>query len=251
MKRAVRILIGMLSASFALHSNANSETFRLTSLEWPPYSGDILANQGASVLVAKLAFKAMGYELKVDIYPWLRAVKLGLDDPQYLGYFPEYYSASLEQDKCNFSSNIGISPLGFAEHKSNPIEWNSLKDLKQYKIATVAGYVNTDEFDRMAANQELDVQPAVNDIININKVFNGRVEAAVIDPRVMSYYLSTDVSLAKAKHELQFNKQLLDEKKLHICFKKQGSANAQAIFEEGLKKLDINLLLTEYFKTIE
>ena len=44
----------------------------LTSLLGPPYSGQQLAEQGASIAVARAALKVMGHQLEVDFYPWSR-----------------------------------------------------------------------------------------------------------------------------------------------------------------------------------
>ena len=62
--------------SFMGLSAAKADTLMLTSLLWPPYSGEQLTEQGASIAVVRAALKVMGHELDVDFYPWSRAVKL-------------------------------------------------------------------------------------------------------------------------------------------------------------------------------
>jgi polar amino acid transport system substrate-binding protein len=106
----------------------------LTSLDWPPYSGKTLQEKGASVAVAKAAFKAMGYELKVDFFPWSRAVAFAKDgDSKYSGYFPEYHSEDTAKD-FTYSDAMGSGPLGFAERKDKSISWTELNDLTAYRI---------------------------------------------------------------------------------------------------------------------
>ena len=51
-----------------------AETIQLTSLEWPPYTGSELPQQGASMAVVEAAFDAMGHDLEVRFLPWQRAV---------------------------------------------------------------------------------------------------------------------------------------------------------------------------------
>ena len=241
------LIVGLLFVLFSIHSVADKKIY-LTSLEWPPYSGKELAEQGASVAVAKAAFKAMGYELIVDFYPWSRAVRLAQDsDSKYSGYFPEYYSSSIEQDFI-FSAPMGTGPLGFVESKSNPITWNTLKDLKASSIGTVQDYVNTETFDQMAANGELQVKPVISDLLNIKKVAAGRVDLAVIDKHVLGYLLRTEDSLKGVANKVQFNEKLLEDKQLFICFKKTDEGKELVkIFNEGLKKIDIAEVMSDHF----
>lgn len=227
---------------------AEGQTFKLTSLEWPPFSGKDLPQQGGSIAVAKAAFEAQGDSLEVTFLPWKRAVQRGLEAPGYVGYFPEYYSADLE-DKCLFSDPSGASPLGLVERKEAPISWASLDDLKAYKIGTVAGYVNTADFDALAAEGALKIQEATDDITNLRKVAAGRIDTAVVDANVMNYLLATDASLVDVKDQLQFNAKPLESKKLYVCFRRtpEGEA-AKAIYDAGLAQIDADALLLDALK---
>lgn len=66
-----------------LSHSALTDVIRLTSLEWPPYSGKYLPEGGISIKIAKEAFLAEGYTLHVDFYPWARTVKAGLESNHY------------------------------------------------------------------------------------------------------------------------------------------------------------------------
>jgi len=219
----------------------------LTSLSWPPYSDKKLPDQGASVAVAKAAFKAMNYELVVDFYPWSRAVNNAKDkESKYVGYFPEYYAKEIEQEFI-FSDEMGSGPLGFVQKKSNSIKWKNLDDLSQYNIGTVQGYVNTEEFDRNAANGKIKVQTVISDLQNIQKVAAARIDLAVIDKNVLSYLLKSEPKLSQLKDELEFNSKLLANKKLYICFKKGPEGeHLTKIFNEGIKKIDVDKIMTEH-----
>ena len=219
----------------------------LTSLDWPPYSSKSLKQQGASVAVAKAAFKEMGYELKVTFYPWSRAVALAKDSKSdYSGYFPEYYSEDTEKEFI-YSEPMGSGPLGFAERKNNTIQWEQLSDLKEYKIGVVQDYINTTEFDDMVMKKSLKTSTTTSDTKNLLKLVNNRLDLAVIDQNVMNYLLKTDKALAKKSNETQFNMKILEDKKLFICFKKgkEGEKLAQ-IYNDGLKKIDIKKIMQQY-----
>ena len=247
MKRAGRFAGACLVAWMNIGSAA-AETVTLTSLEWPPYTGAALKEQGASVAVAKAAFAAMGHELKVEFYPWRRAVALAKDDPGYDGYFPEYYAEELKAEFV-LSAPIGNGPLGFAQRIDKPITWNTLDDLAKYTIGTVSGYVNTTEFDARVADKRLRADEASDDARNLLKLAGGRVDLAVVDQNVLGYLLATDKALASAKDKLNFNERLLEDKELFICFKKgERGEKLAAILAEGLRKIDVQAIMQQHLQ---
>jgi polar amino acid transport system substrate-binding protein len=227
-------------------SAASAQTVSLTSLEWPPYTGDALAEKGASVKIAEAAFEAAGKQLEVAFYPWVRAVETAKQDENFLGYFPEYYAKEIEADFI-FSERMGDSPLGFIQQAANPVQWETLNDLKGVSIGTVQGYVNTAEFDEMAASGALNIDAATDDATNIKKVAAGRLDLAVIDKYVFEYLISTDPALGKLKDKISFNDKLLELKGLHICFRRspEGQSMADA-FNAGLAKIDYKAIEAEY-----
>ena len=240
------LLIGLHPTS----AFAEKKIIRFVSLNWPPYSGENLPQQGANVLVAKAAFAAMGYELQVDFFPWARTIMMSKED-RYLGYFSEYYAKEIENDFF-FSNPIGESLLGFVERKDNPIKWETVEDLKTVKvIGTVRGYVNTKILDDLVEKREIKAEPVVRDIINLRKVAKGRIPLAVIDKSVMEYLLKNDNFLESQKNVLQFNTKLLEEKKLYLCFQKSAKGRYfLEIFNQGLNKIDVNKLNQQYFNKV-
>lgn len=222
-----------------------ADVLTLTSLEWPPYSGQAVERQGASVAVVKAAVESMGHELKVEFYPWERTVHLAKTQPDYAGYFPEYY---FETDELLFSHPIGSGPLGFVENINKPISWKSLTDLKKLDIGVVRGYTNTAELDRMIANQEVNAFAVTNDSQNILKVAGQRIPIAVIDSHVLQYLLEHDPYLTTARNKVKMNSRLLEEKQLFVAFSNDESGKKwKAIVDEGLKKIDIEAIMQQYF----
>lgn len=219
--------------------NADSKVIRLTSLEWPPYAGRDLPQQGTSIAIAREAFAEMGYQLEVTFFPWSRAVALAKSkSSQFSGYFPEYYSTDIAEQFI-YSKEIGSGPLGFAERTANSIPWATLTDLAPYDIGVVQDYINTKDFDALAKSKALTTSVTINDTNNLKKLVSGRIDLAVIDKNVMQYLFTTDPSLKTKSHLAQFNNKLLEDKKLYICFKKttQGKHFNQ-ILELGLEQIN-------------
>lgn len=232
------VCIGLLLSS-ALSRADNESTVYMTSLEWPPYAGEQLPAQGTSVAVAKQIFAAMGYELKVDFFPWSHAVSLGLDaNSKYLGYLPEYYDAALES-KCAFSEVLGFSPLGVAQRKDTPVDWRSLDDIEKLPaIGVVRNYVNTAELDKRIFKGTIRTDQANSDLANIKKLNAKRVALIVIDQHVFDYLLAHDPNLKDMADNLEFHPKLLEDKHVFVCFKRSGAGkHMRDVFNQGLGQI--------------
>ncbi|MDR3517971.1 MAG: transporter substrate-binding domain-containing protein [Azospirillaceae bacterium] len=220
---------------------AADKTVRLTSLDWPPYTMEA-APHGATEAVARRAFAAMGYTLETDFLPWQRAMAEGKTDKKYVGYYPEYLSDALTD--CLFSAPMGDSPLGLVERRDANLMGKTLDDLKTVVIGTVAGYVNDADFDARVRDGRLKVEEAADDITNLRKVAHGRIPAAVIDANVMSYLIAADADLSGRRDTLVFDGTSLENKTLHVCFRKDEDGRKMAeMFNEGLKKIDVKSIV--------
>lgn len=242
MKNLIAFCLCLLISQFSF---AEEKTVYLTSLDWPPYSGKNLSGGGASIEVARAAFKAMGYKLVVDFFPWSRTVALAKEESsKYAGYFPEYYSDAVAKEFI-YSDVMGSGPLGFAERASDPVDWNKISDLEKYSIGVIQDYVNDGaDFDAAVAAGKIKVQPVTSDATNLVKLLNNRIDLAVVDKNVLSYILKTDKRFAGKQDKLQFNKKLLVDNKLYITFKKNAMGEKlNKIFNEGLTKIDVEKIM--------
>ncbi len=223
---------------------AQDKIVRLTSLDWPPFSGDALKDKGAAVAVVRAAFAAVGYSVEVLFYPWNRAVAQVKDGGEFQGYFPEYAGAEVERD-FTLSVPLGSSPLGFAERTAAPVSWSSLSDLAGKRIGVVDGYVNTEEFDSRIAKGELHADKANTDLTNLKKLLAERIDLAVIDRAVMNDLIRSTPDLKASADKLRFNSKILENKTLHIAFRKDAKGQELAkAFAEGLAKIDAAAILS-------
>lgn len=216
-----------------LCATVQAQEFQMTSLDWPPYTGEQLSQQGVTTERVKALLAKAGHNLNVRFMPWQRAVDTARNDPAFVGYFPEYLDPA---SPCLFSDPIGNGPLGLAERKDKPLKWAVLDDLKPFRVGVVSGYVNTAEFDAQVAAGQLKVDPASSDEQNLLKLANGRVDAAVVDKNVLEYLLVNSPKLKEVAGQLQFNGQLLEDKTLHVCFtNSEAGKQARDIFNAALK----------------
>lgn len=205
-------------------STAAAQTaYRLTSLDWPPYTGAELEHQGSITQTLRDALTADELELDVRFLPWNRAVKMVRDGDDYIGYFPEYIS---RKTNCLYSRPLDISPLGLAYRSDTELTWSELRDLAGYRIGVVDGYLNTPEFDHLAETGILSVEKTLSDRQNLLKLLYRRIDLAVIDRRVMEYWMQTSAELEAGRGELLFHDQLLAQNSLHVCFSNSPAGRA-------------------------
>lgn len=253
MKIFILAILFVITSSMAM---ADEKTIAMTTTEWAPFASENLGPGGLFYEIATQAFKAMGYNTDIELYPYLRCVKYAQTGEKskkgnkFVGYLCDYYSPDLEKD-FYFSDLLLTSPLGFVQKKGSNIKWNDLSDLKKYKIGVVNGYINTDEFDKLIESKQIKVEGVTEDVNNLMKTNAKRIDMAVIDKNVLNYLLSYNKTVLDLKNELEFNDKVLEEKKIYACFAKNTDGEkALKIFNDGLKKIDINKIQKEYFNKI-
>lgn len=219
-----------------------AEQWKVTSLDWQPFSGAALPEGGAGVAVLRAALKAEGIDLVVEFYPWTRAMETA-KDPAYAGYFPAWP----EDVVTGFVASPVLfrSAVGFVEPKAAPLVWSKLEDLRGKTIGTVQDYGNTPEFMRLIQAGTIKTQVVINDLTNIRKVAGGRIDGAFIDLTNLRYLLKNDARDLAAK--VQANARVIDNKDLLLAIN-TGFANKNAVevLRRGLSKIDADKIIKDY-----
>src|SRR5688500_15785549 len=90
------IVLALLATALpvaAAPAAAAEPVVRLASLEWEPYIGPRLPDQGYAAALVRAAFADQGMKVEISFYPWARALHLartGAVD----GLMPEYFNPS-------------------------------------------------------------------------------------------------------------------------------------------------------------
>lgn len=218
---------------------ASAVDYKLSTLEWAPYTGAALPGQGAVSATIVEALKASGQRVEVQFFPWSRAVRLVDSDPAYVGFFPAYYSRE-RAARYLYSDPVGRSHVVFLERTENPVKWTTYEDLQGRRIGVVRGFVNTEELDARIASKVLLSEEAPDDRSNILKLVAGRIDLAVVDQQVYTHLVQTDAQLARVAAQLQTNPKVLETKNLYVCFQRSSKGEAaQRALNVGLRKLRI------------
>ncbi|RPH42280.1 MAG: ABC transporter [Desulfobulbaceae bacterium] len=244
MKKYTVLILGLLlSSCFLQHTAFAENAIRLASLEWEPYIGTKLKDQGYAAILTREAFKASGYSVEISFMPWARVVAMAREG-KYDGYLPEYSAESLKADFL-VSDPFPGGPLVLFKRKSDSITFTSLADLKPYKIGVVRDYVNTEEFDKALFLQK---EVANNDTTNLRKLMGKRIDLVVMDKFVGIYLMKRD--FPDHFEEIDILKSVLEEKSLHLCISKKspGAEDKMKAFNEGLKIIKDNGMVETLLK---
>lgn len=195
-----------------------AEPVRLASLDWPPYTGHKLEQQGETAVLLRQVFAAMQQEVQTEFLPWSRAIRASeKTGALYAGYFPEYQT---HNPKFILSDSLGVSELGFVEATAKPLGQLNVALLSGLQLGVVQDYVNLTVVDQMIGRGQLTPQLAFSDRQNILKVALGRLDLAVIDRRVLAYLLEHDAEVKRlAADKVQFNASLTELKTLHLALR--------------------------------
>jgi ABC-type amino acid transport substrate-binding protein len=236
-----KVLLSILFCLMIAQVAYSGQTVTLATLEWEPYIGPNMDNNGYVHEIVAEAYKRSGINVDIRFLPWARAVKTA-ETGKRDGLFPEYYDES-RLEKFVFSDSFPGGPVGLYKRKDNKVSFavdpqkrqtEALRALKKYRFGVVRDYVNTKEFDNATF---LTKDVAKSDETNLKKLFKGRIDFIFIDK-----YVAKHIIVRKYPHflsELEFMEPPLEVKPLYIAFSKKAKdyQNKLNAFNKGLKKL--------------
>ncbi|OIQ49851.1 cystine transporter subunit [Pseudodesulfovibrio hydrargyri] len=177
-----RIMLFMLMAVF-MPCVAAAGPVKVTSGEYPPYTGEHLLHGGFVNHVLTEAFNAMGYEVRIRYYPWARAfafAREGTSDAVSYVYVTERRGRDYW-----FSDPVTHERLVvFTKKETRVPEWESFKDFKGLRIGVTRDFSYTDEFWRLAEQGVLTLDVANNDTSNFAKLIEKRIDVFFADELV-------------------------------------------------------------------
>lgn len=221
------VLLFMAQAPLA----ESQDVVRLATLDWPPYIGKTLPDQGYAAAVAREAFKRSGHDVEFVFMPWKRTVEETREGIHH-GLLPEYFAPKRMEDFV-FSSPFPGGTLHFFVRSDSTIAYSSLRDLAGFTIGVVRGYVNTRTFD---SADFLTKQEFVDDETVIRMLLSGRIDIAVADEFTAKHIA---VNLLDAPGKIKALHPALGDRLLYVCFPKARDDHMEMLtaFNAGLSSM--------------
>ncbi len=157
-------------------AHAEDKKIILASTDYPPYCSNNIENQGIIATVIKEAYKKVGYNVKINFFPWGRALMMARTG-KIDGLALVWYSKEREQWFAYSKSLKVDATVGFYKLKNMKITVNKYDDLKGYKIGYVLHYAYPEGF----LKAPLRKQKSYNDEELVKKLTEGTIDLAIME----------------------------------------------------------------------
>jgi len=162
------------------------EIWKVTSLDWEPYSGSALAYQGRSVEKLRQLLAQAGITLVVEFYPWNRAKLLAQNNQEYVGAFPAWPEDVF--DNALVSLPVDWSEIAVLKGNASEVSFDSVEELFQkYSVGVVSTYIYPEVITDAMKKYPNYVDGASNEVTLLKKLATGRNQVAITDPKVMLF----------------------------------------------------------------
>ena len=180
------LLLSVLGALFCLPGISLAEKITVYSTAYPPYQIDDNGKlTGVNTEIVKAIFRDSGLPFEIKYVPWTRAQKYVGDDSRKNSAI--YCLGRNEQREQKYKW-VGVyfhQKVSFLSLKNSGVRINSLDDVKKYKIGLVRGDMMTHQLKSQGNVKEHEM--VRDDILNIKKLFKGRVQAIVTSELAARY----------------------------------------------------------------
>jgi len=167
-KTAILFLVSAIIMPAAVFA---SDVAKFALGEWAPYTSEYEANAKFLEEIVAEAFKLEGIAVKYDYFPWKRSyvyVKQG----KYDGTFPWNTTPEREIDFHINKIPLFQDDSVYFHLKNNPFDWNTIEDLKNYKVGVTIGYKQDAYYKEKGVSAEI----VANEEQNFLKILAGRID---------------------------------------------------------------------------
>ena len=204
MKNQKNVLIITLLL-FTLPLFSQNKTIDITS-DYEKEGGFILE-------INKAAFEKMGYTVNISLKPWARALTMVMTGKVEVLFGAKYTDERAE--KMAYSPVVATSEMVLFKLKENNISYNSMSDLKDYKIGTIIYGAYPEIFSNATF---LDKVPVSDFQTNIKKLIAKRVDLFIEKKDVVLYSLKTE--FPESVNTIDYITTPIEETKYYTCFSK-------------------------------
>ncbi len=245
MLKYLRILtiLGLLQAVFLSSSHAfpvadsadlgAAKSLSISVGEWPPFLSADLPHYGVAGHLIKDVFHNIGYHVSFTFLPWARAYQATANS-RYDATAVWMHQVDREKDFL-YSEPVLKENFVFFYHKDNPLEWDSLADLKGKLVGGALAYSYGPAFDQAVKDNLFTMLRVSSTEQNLRMLAAGRIDFFAEELSV-AYYTLLNNTPELAGDILHHPKRLLVNQS-YLLFPKSDPSSAElaAAFNEQLE----------------
>ncbi|MBF0204986.1 MAG: transporter substrate-binding domain-containing protein [Desulfamplus sp.] len=210
-----------------------NETVKMAIGDWEPYTSQTDPKGKLLEEVVTEAFKAEGIDVQYEYFPWKRSY-VNAERGQYDGTFP--WNRTPEREAAFYTHKISlIKDEGVYFHlKSNPFDWNTIEDLKKYKVGVTISYKQ----EAIYKEHGITADTVPEEAMNFKKMLTGRIEVYQTS-KAVGYATIKKLFSPEDAAKFTNHPKAVETDEFYILFsKKLPTSKALADkFDEGMKKI--------------
>ncbi len=238
---AVAVFLLFSSGAFA------GQTVRIATGEFPPYVSKDLKHQGLVTRIVREAFNLAGMEAKFKFFPWKRSknlAKIGAWDACS-------FWAKMPSIKRDFyvSDTLVEGPLVFFHSRKTDFDWQSVEDLKEYRIGGVLGNVYGPDIASADRTGKINIYRLPSEKEALKLLVNGGIQIFPVNREAGFYLLHKNFPEKKIRH-ITYHPNPIRISDYALIFSKKFDKNKKLVkrFNKGLKKLKESGRYQSYLK---
>ncbi|NRA82209.1 MAG: transporter substrate-binding domain-containing protein, partial [Pseudoalteromonas sp.] len=176
----------LVFSSLAAANTTYQETWKITSLEAPPYASSTMANGGDAIALLRDTLAKKSINLEVEYLPWQDAIKKARLSG-YLGYYPAWPSEMMPGFVA--SPTILNSQLAVITTQSNPQDFENLEQLfNEHKVGVVEPYIYPGVVEQVIQSYAGSIVQTANDEELFHLMQTKQINFAITAPKVLNYF---------------------------------------------------------------
>ncbi len=249
MKRTICMIAVLLLFNLTHRAFAEEITVRLTNGEWPPYQSEHLEHAGIASRIVCEAFALEGIHVEYGFYPWNRSYMLAKKG-EWDGTLVWSYSEERAKD-FYYSDPVIHSTWVFFHLKTTSFAWNTIDDLKDFKIGGTIGYFYDKDLQETEETGKIAMHRIGEDEQNFILLLKKRIQIFPQDTNVGYTTLSSLFSREEAQLFTHHPRPIKAEPFFLILSKKiERNKELIAIFNRGLKQLQESGKVDQYLQEL-
>lgn len=236
-------VISVLFATLVQFYFANAKELTVAYVDWEPFYGENLPNEGPIAEIASEAFARSGYTITTQALPWSRATKK-VEDAEIDVLLGVYYT--IERSRIyEYSKVIAFVDVGLVSRADLDIKnYQSMLDLRPFSIGISQNWANSPEFD---SAYYLKKDPAKNQILTIRKLLHQRVDMIAVSHEVFRHEMSKQ---GEAIKNFTYIEPKLSRSTLHMASGKKNPKHQEIIkaFNAGFASMKADGTYEEILK---
>ena len=222
-------------------------TVTLANGEYPPFFSQNLKHFGVVSRIVREAFLEEGIRVRYVFRPWRRGLEEAITG-KWDGTVG-WQRTLKRQRQFFFSMPIMKTTTLFFQRKEKSIPWQTVADLKAFKIGLVTGYTYTDEINRAEKEGRITTIRTLDAEHNLKMLINGRIDLAVAELNVGLSILKKQFTPEEAAM-VEPQTKTIHTKNLFMLLSHQNPHSEQLIdaFNSGLKKLESSGRLSRFWE---